>query len=185
MQAKVLSSIKSPTIVSEIAIIISASLLLGLCANISIPFYPVPLTLQTFAVLLIGGLLGPKRAALTVAAYIAEGAGGLPFFSAGNHSLAYLMGPTGGYIIGFFPLAIIMGYFSEHYFKKPALWLLAVGALSGMLCTYALGISWLSTFTGWTNAVNLGVMPFILGDLLKISVACAILMTIPRLHTQK
>lgn len=180
MQELILTQEKSNSLFIQAAIVLAASLFVGVCAHISIPFFPVPLTLQTFAVLIIGGLLGPYRATLAVAAYLVEGVMGLPFFGAGGASLAHLFGPTGGYIFGFFPAAALMGFLSARLPHSLSFISILSAALVSSLCIYALGLPWLSNYVGWQNAVAWGLTPFILGDLIKISVASIILTGINR-----
>lgn len=171
MQQYALSSSKSTTLFSELVVVLSASLLIGLCANISIPFFPVNLTLQTGALFVIAGLLGPARASWAIAAYIGEGMIGLPVFQGGASSFAHLMGPTGGYLMGFLPLVTTMGFFTKHAPQKYLFPALIAGGLVSSVVMYAIGLTWLSAYLGWTSAVQVGLTPFILGDLLKIFVA--------------
>lgn len=156
-------------------------------AWLSVPFYPVPLTMQTLAVLLVGGFLGPTLGASTVAAYLFVGAVGAPVFHNGLGGMAVLLGPTGGYLVGFLPAAFLMGL-AVRYFAKdtPAagaatrtltsireILILAAGALLAGAAIYCFGVPWLSLFTGssLSQAVRVGLVPFLLGDLLKTAVA--------------
>jgi biotin transport system substrate-specific component len=157
-------------------------------AYISIPFFPVPLTMQTLAVLLLGGLLGPTVALSSVAGYVALGVMGAPVFHNGLGGLAVLAGPTGGYLIGFLPAAFVMGLAVRAARKTSsdakaggrlqgwkALGLLAAGAVAASVIIYAVGVPWLAVFTGQglRGAASVGAVPFLLGDALKAAVAVA------------
>lgn len=143
---------------------------------VSVPFYPVPLTLQTLAVLVIGGLLGPVWGACTVASYLSLGLLGAPVFHSGLGGLAVILGPTGGYLVGFLPAAVVMGLFAQRFARSKGrvgfLWLWS-GALLASCAIYACGLPWLGMFTGvgLARTVSLGLTPFLLGDGLKLAVA--------------
>jgi biotin transport system substrate-specific component len=151
-------------------------------AYVSVPFFPVPLTMQTLAVLLLGGLLGPTVAASSVAGYLAIGATGAPVFHNGLGGLAVLAGPTAGYLIGFIPAALIMG-FAVRWARKSSAegrldgWLafgfLVAGTVLASAVIYAVGVPWLAVFTGQglQKATAIGAVPFLLGDALKAAVA--------------
>jgi len=151
-------------------------------AWLTVPFYPVPLTMQTLAVLVVGGLLGPKLGVAAVTSYLALGLCGAPVFHGGIGGPAVLLGPTGGYLIGFLPAALLMGVVarwatslgSTRSAPVRRIALLAVGALLAEIAIYATGVPWLAvTFTGGSvgRAIALGVTPYLLGDLLKMAVA--------------
>lgn len=150
-----------------IAQIIGASLLMGLCAHIKIPlfFSPVPLTLQTFAVLIIAGVLGPNKAAASVLLYIGEGFIGLPMHVVGN-----LFGPTGGYLVGFLVQAYFVGWYLQKFPKIQSMNIFAVLVLSCFI-QMSLGVLWLGLFVGWERVLLMGFYPFILGEVLKSLVA--------------
>jgi len=159
----------------DISLIIVGSLLIGMCAQVKIrlPFSPVPVTLQTFAVLMLGALLGSRRGSLCVLAYIIEGAAGLPVFAAGV-GLAVLSGPTGGYLLGFIPAAYTTGLLAEKgWDRRVGTTVLAM--LLGDASIYVFGLLWLSRLIGAEMAVSLGLYPFIVGDCLKIILAAIIL----------
>lgn len=150
-------------------------------AWVSAPFYPVPMTMQTLAVLLVGGLLGPKLGAASVVGYLALGLTGAPVFHNGLGGAAVVAGPTGGYLVGFVGAAVLMGLFARWaQVRTPGrnglvreLALLAVGAALAEIAIYTLGVPWLALFVGLDlgKALAAGVVPFILGDLLKMAVA--------------
>ncbi|MFO1048319.1 MAG: biotin transporter BioY [Geminicoccaceae bacterium] len=145
------------------------SLLLWASAKVQVPFYPVPMTFQGAVVLLIGIAYGPRLAAGTLLLYLAEGAVGLPVFAGTPErgiGLAYMVGPTGGYLVGFLAAAVIAGWTAE----RSRHWLTTLlGLLAAMVAIHALGAAWLATFVGPAKAVSLGVLPFVLGDAVKLA----------------
>jgi biotin transport system substrate-specific component len=160
------------------AVIVAGSLLLTLSAKAAIPFYPVPLTFQTLVVLLLGMALGPKLGAAAVLAYLAQGAMGLPVFAGTPEKgigLAYMLGTTGGYLVGFVVAAFVTGLLAErHWDRSVAMTVAAMLIGNGII--YACGLVWLGTVIGWDKPVlSFGMTPFLLGDLAKILIAAAIL----------
>lgn len=160
----------------DAVLVIGGSLLIALSAQIAIPlpFSPVPVTAQTLIVLLTGALLGSKRGVLAVLAYLAEGLAGLPVFSAGRAGLAHLLGPTGGYLVGFAAAAYLTGYLAERGWDRRPL-TAALAMLAGNVALYLPGLVWLAAFVGPAKAPALGLYPFIVGDLLKLTLATAFL----------
>lgn len=159
------------------ALVVGFSLLTAAAAQVVVPlpFTPVPLTGQTFAVLLTGALLGPRLGALAMLAYLAEGAAGLPFFRAGSGGVAHLAGPTAGYLVAFPAAAYVTGLLAERGWDRRFLPAAAAMAL-GSLVILAGGWAWLALmFRGGADAFRLGVAPFLLGDVLKIALAAAVL----------
>ena len=160
----------------DVALIIGGSLLIGLCAHLKVwlPFSPVPVTGQTFAVLMIGSLLGARRGCLTVLAYIMEGAAGLPVFAVGV-GLSALLGPTGGYLFGFIPAVYITGRLAEKGWDR-RFGTMVLAMVFGNLVIYTFGLFWLCCLTGFnTMVLTLGLYPFIVGDLVKIILAAILL----------
>jgi biotin transport system substrate-specific component len=160
----------------DVALIIGGSLLIGLCAHLKflLPFSPVPVTGQTFAVLIIGALLGARRGCLAVLAYITEGAAGLPVFAVGAGT-AVLLGPTGGYLFGFIPAVYITGRLAEMGWDR-RIGTTVLVMVSGNLVIYTFGLFWLCCLTGFNVMVlSLGLYPFIIGDLVKIILAAILL----------
>ena len=145
------------------------SLLLIASAKIKVPLYPVPMTLQPMAVLIIAMLFGRNLATLTVGLYIFKGIIGLPVFAYGG-GLMYLMGPTGGFILGFFVSAIIIGYLADRGWGKKFS-LSIVSMLIGMVIIYTLGIFQLAFLNGFNYALLKGFYPFLLGDFYKLLLA--------------
>lgn len=157
----------------EVTLIVGGSLLVALLAQIELPMWPVPVTGQTFGVLLLGLLLG-RRAGLSLMAYVAEGAMGLPFFAGGGAGITHLTGPTGGYLAGFVAAAFVVGWLAEKGWDR-RMGTAVLALLMGNLLIYLFGIPWLAQFTGWQKVWSLGLVPFIPGDLLKVILAAAVL----------
>ena len=156
---------------------LAGSVLIAICAQISVPLFPVPMTLQTFAVFLIGLTYGWRLGGVTVALYLLEGALGLPVFSGGKGGLIVFMGPTAGYLVGFLVAATACGWFAERGFDR-SYSKLFVSLLVGNILLYAPGLLWLGSLIGWDKPVlEYGLYPFILGDLLKIAMAVLLLPT--------
>lgn len=151
-------------------LILAGSLLLALTAQVAIPMWPVPITGQTFGVLLVGALLGSRRGALSVLTYLAEGFIGLPVFAGGAAGIARLLGPTGGYLLGFVVAAFVVGWLSERGWDRRAL-TTAAAMVVGNFVIYSFGASWLTSFVGWERALAVGVVPFLIGDAVKIGLA--------------
>ena len=163
------------------ALAIVGSILLSLLARLSIPvpFSPVPITGQTLGVLLLGGLLGSRLATITVLTYLFEGAIGLPVFAGGSLGLLYLLGPTGGYLIGFVPAAYLVGYLSEKGWNAKIGGSILVMTL-GTAVIFLFGVSCLSITAGVTNAINIGLIPYLPGATVKISLAAILFYSINR-----
>jgi biotin transport system substrate-specific component len=162
-------------IIADIALIVLGSLVVAGAAQISIPLQPVPITGQTFAVLLVGMALGARRGALALALYLAEGIAGLPVFTAGQSGLAYMLGPTGGYLVGFIPAAALVGWLAERGFDRNLLTTLAA-MVAGNLVIYAFGLAWLTQIIGsFDTALSAGMYPFLLGDAIKAVLAALLL----------
>lgn len=160
-------------VLRNLLLAVAGSFLLWASAKVQVPFYPVPMTLQTGVVFLIGIAYGPRLAVATVLLYLAQGAMGWPVFAGTPEKgigLPYMMGPTGGYLAGFVAAAAISGWMAE----RSRHWLATgLGVLAATAAIYALGVLWLSTFVGFGKAVTLGVLPFLLGDLLKLAIVTA------------
>jgi biotin transporter BioY len=163
-------SIVRPTgLIWEIALIVAGSLLVALTAQIKIPLWPVPVTGQTFGVLLVGAFLG-RRAGISLLLYLLEGALGLPVFAGGAAGFAYLTGPTGGFLLGFVAAAFVVGWLAEQGWDR-RVETAVLAMLLGNLVIYLLGLPWLAVFTGWADVLPLGLIPFIPGDVVKVILA--------------
>lgn len=148
--------------------------LICVAAPFSIQVGPIPITLATFAIYFTGAVFGAKRGTIAVIVYILLGAVGLPVFSNFNGGFAALLGPTGGYIIGYIPLVLITGIFSDMNTKKH--WTMIVGMLLGTVALYTFGTAWFMILTGKDlgTALTLCALPFIPGDGIKIACVSAI-----------
>ena len=138
--------------------------------KIPLPFTPVPLTGQTFAVLLVGAVLGSKRGTASLALYTLMGAAGLPFFAGGASGLAYMSGLTLGYLVGFIVAAYVIGLLAERGLERSVRTSL-VPFLIGTLVIYLFGAGWLAILFGPDQALTLGILPFLLGDAIKLVLA--------------
>jgi len=153
----------------------AGSLLLTLAAKTQVPFYPVPLTLTTLVVLLIGAAYGARLAAATVGLYLFEGLVlGLPVFAGPSAGIGYLASPTIGYLLAYLPAATLVGLLAERgYDRKLGSALVMMAA--GEAVILGAGASWLAVMIGAEKAWTLGVLPFLLGDALKLALATAAL----------
>ncbi|MBA3512971.1 MAG: biotin transporter BioY [Pyrinomonadaceae bacterium] len=159
-----------------VSVVVAFSLLAALAAQIVIPIGLVPITGQTFAVLLTGALLGSRLGAMAMTVYLIEGASGLPFFYGGTSGIPHLLGPTGGYLIAFPAAAFITGAFTEHGWDKR--FLTAAGSMAiGSAVIMLSGWAWFAiiTKTPLPAAFQLTVLQFIPGDVIKILLAAAVL----------
>ncbi len=158
----------------DIALIICGSFVIAICAQLAVG-WPVPITGQTFAVLMLGALLGSRRGSLCVLTYILEGAVGLPVFAHGRAGFAVLISPTGGYLIGFVAAACIVGLLAERgWDRRFGTTILAM--LLGNVVIYAFGLLWLSLLMGINRDVlAVGLYSFILGDIIKTVLAAVLL----------
>jgi biotin transport system substrate-specific component len=150
------------------------SLALALSAKIQIPFWPVPMTMQTLVVLMLGMAYGSRLALGTLLLYLAEGAAGLPVFAGANAGLAYMSGPTGGYLIGFLFAAVLIGCLAERGWDRSPLKALAAMAL-GHAVVFVPGVAWLSLLFGLDKAVALGLTPFWVATVLKTLLGAALM----------
>jgi biotin transport system substrate-specific component len=162
----------------SIALVLGFSLFTALSAQVAIPlpFTPVPITGQTFAVLLTGALLGSRLGALAMLAYLAEGAAGFPFFTGGHAGISYLLlSPTAGYLLSYPAAAFVTGWLAERGWDKRFV-TAALAMLIGSAVILLTGWAWLATALGSAKAAfAAGVAPFILGDIVKIALATAVL----------
>ena len=161
--------IESLNILKKILLVIFGTLLLTVSAKIKVPFYPVPMTMQTFVVVLIGITLGWKLGLVTILAYLFEGAIGLPVFAGTPEKgvgISYITGPTGGYLIGFMTSVLIAGFvnLNRNIFVRFLLISLSVFAI------YLTGVPWLAYLAGWEVAYVWGIKNFVLAEILKIAI---------------
>ena len=156
-------------VIKSLLVIFLGSLILAISAKIKIPFYPVPMTMQTFVVLFLGISLGYKVALATVGLYLLEGILGLPVFSNSPErgvGLAYFTGPTMGYLIGF----LFACFFASFIKKNDNYLLIFLKLILSVSAIYILGILWLGALIGWDKPIfELGVMPFLIAEIFKIT----------------
>lgn len=176
----------------SLVLIIAFSLLTTLAAQVVIPLPLVPMTMQTFAVLLTGALLGSRLGALAMIAYLIEGASGLPFFYAGHGGAQHLfLSPTAGYLWSYPVAAFVVGLLAERGWDRRFLTAVVAMAIGSALILLS-GWVWLSLWLkSATHAASVGVMPFIIGDIIKVVLAAALLpsgwalLRLAPLHTNK
>lgn len=152
--------------------------LLTLSAKVTVPFYPVPMTLQVAAVLLLAGLGGARFGVSGMLSYLALGAAGLPVFAGTPEKgigLAYMAGPTGGYLLGFLVAALVVGWAVDRWGQR-AVWLAMPVALAVI---YGFGLLWLANFVPSEQLIAVGMAPFLLGDLLKLATAAILTVLAP------
>lgn len=174
-QTLVQASFGGNSVASKALVMLAGSVLIALGAQVSVPMLPVPMTLQTLAILMVGFTAGSRLGAGAVVAYLAQGAMGLPVFSGGGAGAAWLVGPTGGFLFGFVAMAWAAGFMAERGFARGFLGTLATAlAVSALL--YVPGVLWLNAATGLnlTGAASNGMVPFLLGDAVKAVVAALI-----------
>ena len=155
-------------------------------AFIAIPIGPVPIVLQNLFVLLAGLLLGSRWALASVGIYLLAGACGLPVFAGGQGGIGRIVGPTGGYLLGYLPAVYVIGVISEKSGQRVVWDVIAM--ILGSVLIYACGVTWLKVLTGmsWPKTLAVGMFPFLIGDALKIAVAVPIAKAVrPILQVQK
>ncbi len=175
---ELIKNLKEASLLKNLFIAILGSIILAISAKIKIPFYPVPMTMQTFVVLLLGVSLGWKLGLFTVTLYLVEGIAGLPVFAGTPEKgmgIVYFTGPTMGYLVGFLAAVYLTGFFTfdNNFFKNFAKLLFSVSFI------YLLGLIWLGSLIGWDKPVfKLGAQPFLLAELFKISLLTLLVPTI-------
>jgi len=177
-QTALIDRVVPRSMVNDAALILSGAVLTAYAAQLVIPMWPVPITAQTLAVLLVGSVLGATRGAISLVTYFSMGALGLPVFSAAT-SMSF--GPTFGYLVGFVAAAAVVGYLSERGWHKTVAGVLASFAIANTVI-YLFGLPWLAFALGNLGAANdlasvaaAGLAPFIIGDVLKMLLAAALL----------
>jgi biotin transport system substrate-specific component len=168
-------------VATQILLVIGGSAIIAIAAQIAvpIPFTPVPLTLQPLAVLLVGIALGSARGSAAAALYLLEGASGLPVFAQGHGGALWLLGPTAGYLLSYPFAAFVAGWFSERGWGSTILRALA-GMLTALAIIYAGGWTWLAIIAGPGAAFTMGIVPFVIADIVKVAIGAAV---VP--HAQK
>lgn len=163
-------------ILYDIGISLLGSAVIAVASQLSfyLPASPVPVTAQTFAVLLVGAILGRRRAVVAVIAYLLAGALGLPIFAAGKGGILVFAGITGGYLVGFIAAGFITGYLAEAGWDR-RFWMTVLAMSLGDLSIYIVGVPWIATFVGFQKALLTGFLVFLPGDIIKIFIASLIL----------
>jgi biotin transport system substrate-specific component len=164
----------------QAAIVVGASLFVALCAQVTLPLIPVPLTLQNFGVLVVGLVLGPRRAFVALLVYLAEGAAGLPVFNpAGLGGIAQLSGPTGGYLMAYPFVAGLAGFVMERGRKTFAR--AAAAGLMAEILLFAIGLGWLAIWAGsFKKALLYGLYWFLFAEVIKVLMAAAVAVRVKR-----
>jgi len=169
--------------VKDILLVGAFASLMPLLAGIAIPlpFTPVPITGQTFGVLLAGALLGSRRGALAMLVYLAEGLAGLPVFAGGTHAwspsllgVPVIIGPSAGYLFSFPIAAFAVGFLAQRGWDR-RFWRAVAMMLAGQAVIYLVGLPWLGSYVGMDQALPLGLLPFFPGDVLKVLLASTLL----------
>lgn len=166
---------QSRSLTWQVAAVGLGTMLLTASSYVTVPMYPVPVTMQTFAILLVGALYGWRLGTLTIIAWLTQAAVGLPVLAGGAAGLAHFAGPTAGYIFSWPLMTALVGGLAERGWNgdRPLLAFLAMLA-AGALCL-GMGAIWLTGFIGLDKAIALGVTPFLLGDALKAALGAATL----------
>lgn len=172
----VLSSLAWPGagLVRALVLVLAGAALLTLSAKLQVPFWPVPMTMQTLVVLVLGIAYGARLGAATVLGYLAAGIAGLPVFAGVAAGPAYMTGPTAGYLVGFAAAAAMLGLLAERGWDR-RLGLLVAAACLGHAVIFVAGLAWLAVLFGWSKAVAAGLAPFIWATVLKTVLAVALL----------
>lgn len=153
------------------ALVLLGSLVIAAAAQVNVPMQPVPMTLQTLAVLSVGAALGARLGVAALVLYVIEAAAGLPVLAEMKAGLPFLLGPTGGYILGFVLAAGLVGYLAERGFDR-SMPRMMLAMLLGAALIYVPGLLWLLRFVGgFDQAITFGFMPFVLGDIVKAAIA--------------
>lgn len=164
----------------SVALALSGAVVITIGAKAQIPFWPVPMTLHTLAVFLVSALLGPRLGLAAMTAYLGAGAIGLPVFSGTPErgiGLAYMAGPTGGYLLGFLLASALIGHLAagRGWIGR------ALAMLAGLVVVYVAGLGWLATYVPAPDLLAAGLTPFLLGDLVKVALAVTLVSGVIRL----
>jgi biotin transport system substrate-specific component len=168
----------------QAALLLFGTGVLALASQISVPMVPVPITMQTFAITMIGVLYGWRLGALTVLAWLGEAMLGLPVLSNASGGLAPFVGPTAGYLVAFPIIAALAGYLAEKGWTGEHVVKSFLAHLSANIVCLAIGGAWLSWMIGLEKGLAFGVTPFILGAVIKSALAAALLMAVARRNAQ-
>lgn len=173
LMSSLLPASSRQAILPRLAMIAAGIGLLTLSAKVQVPFWPVPMTMQTFVVLMIGATYGLRNGLATLAGWLALGAVGVPVFASGA-GLAYMAGPTGGYLAGFAMAVVVLGAMADRGMGRTILSAIAMAAL-GEILIFGFGVAWLSALIGPAKAIAGGLVPFIPAEVLKAALVIAAL----------
>jgi len=164
------------TLAMDIVLVVAGAALVTVLAQVAIPLWPVPITGQTLAVLLVGSTLGWARGAISMALYAVLGLIGLPIYSDGSHGAGVLFGATGGYIVGFIVSAALVGWLAERQWDRKVLKAI-VTFVAGSVVVFAIGLPWLAVVlhTDLPTTLQYGLYPFIVGGMIKAVIAAGLL----------
>ncbi len=164
------------SIVTDLVLVSAGAALVAIAAQIAIPLWPVPITGQTLAVLLVGSTLGALRGALSMAVYVLLGVVGLPVFSDASAGASVILGPTGGYILGFVFAAAFTGWLAQRSWDRKV-WRSILGFFGGTVVIFAIGVPWLAFALNMNlqQSLEAGLYPFIVGGIVKSVVAASVI----------
>ncbi len=168
----------------ETVAILLGSWIVAACAQIELPMWPVPITAQTFGVVVVGAMLGSKRGGLAMVAYLLQGSLGLPVFAGGSFGIAKLLGPTGGYLLGFIAAAWIVGFLVERGWGS-SLPKLSAAMTVGTLLIFLCGLSVLAFYVPTEGLLAAGLIPFLPGAAIKIAAGALTVRGATRLSTDR
>ena len=166
------------SLVTKAAFVLAGTLVLALASQISVPMVPVPITMQTFAITMIGALYGWRLGAITILAWLGEAMVGFPVLAGGAGGIAPFMGPTAGYLVSFPIIGALVGWLAERGWSGDRVVRSFLAHLSANILCLAIGGAWLAALIGAEKGWLFGVAPFILGAVLKSALAAAVLKTI-------
>lgn len=175
----VVAGARAPALSRQILRVAAGIAILTLSARVQVPFWPVPMTLQVAAVMTLAALYGMRLGTATLAGYLAVGALGLPVFAGTPEKgigLAYMLGATGGYLVGFLIASALVGFAADRLHRL-ALW---PAMLLGLAVIYALGLGWLAQFVPADKLLAYGMTPFVAGDLVKVTLAALLVTKLPQ-----
>ncbi len=160
--------------VKEVGLVLAGIVLLAVAAKIKVPMWPVPITMGTFAVLTVGAAYGARLGLITIMGYMLVGAAGFDVFAgstAETYGLSYMMGGTGGYLVGYVLATVALGLLAQRGWDRSVGWM-ALAMLIGNVLIYVPGLAWLGQLYGWDKPILAwGLTPFLLGDAIKLALA--------------
>ncbi|WP_300074681.1 biotin transporter BioY [uncultured Ruegeria sp.] len=160
-------NVQNFTLLWKVAAVLFGTLFLTVSSYVEVPMIPVPITMQTFAVMLVGALYGWRLGGVTIAAWLMEGALGLPVLAGGAAGAHHFLGPTGGYLFAFPVAGMAVGWLTASGWDGRRLWLSFLAMLIGNAICLVLGAAWLAVLIGPEQAIIHGVVPFVIGGILK------------------